>query len=149
MSTEQLEYICPQCKKRTVVSSAPEEGDTIWCPKCEIAMQPHQKTSQVAAAAANAPSRSSNKAAGTATATKKAGTKTAKTSKATTKTAAGTKSSKASKAAAAAAAIAVATPEFGQFRCACCGYTTHIEPGTQRSGPARCPSCFVKLDHVR
>ena len=145
MSTEQLEYICPQCKKRTVVSSAPEEGDTIWCPKCEIAMQPHQKTSQVAAAAANTPSRSSNKAAG-GTATKKAGTKTAKAGKATSK-AAGAKTSKAAKAAA--AAVAVAIPEFGEFRCACCGYTTHIEPGTTRSGPARCPSCFVKLDHVR
>ena len=149
MSTEQLEYICPQCKKRTVLLSVPEDADSVICPKCEVTMVPHAKIAEAVGAAANAPSTSSDKPVAAVKA-KKASTKAAKVPKAPKVPKPPKPLSKTAAAKAAAAALAlIPVPDFGDFRCACCGYLTTIAPGASKSGPARCPSCFVKLDHLK
>jgi DNA-directed RNA polymerase subunit RPC12/RpoP len=147
MSAEQMEYICPTCRWRTVVNHKPEDEQTVFCPRCEIEMKPYTKTSQIAAAAANAPAESSvgGKTKGTRS---KAGT-AAKAPKAAAAKKAPTKAALA-RAAKAAAAAPPPQPEFGEFRCACCGYVRTVAAGSEKpAGGFRCPTCFVKLDWIR
>lgn len=141
MSAEQMEYICPTCRWRTVVNfKSGDEEQTVFCPRCEIEMKPYTKTSRISSMAANSPTESS------------VGGKTKAAAKTPRSKAGTTKSSKAktvSKAAAAEAALA-AQPDFGEFRCACCGYVKHVPPGSEKpAGGFRCPVCFVKLDWIR
>lgn len=111
-------------------------------------MKLNVKTSSLAAAAANAPAES-NIGGRTVTpaGAPKATRKTAATKTAGTKT---TKSSRATTVKAAAPPPPPAQPDFGEFRCACCGFIKHISVGSDKpSGGWRCPTCFVKLDWVR
>ena len=130
-----------------MVNAKPGEEDTVFCPRCEIDMKPYVKTSEVAAAAANAPSSSGGVAAATKTKTTKAKT-TRKAATAADGTPKVTKASKAkaTRAAKAAAAAPVPQPDFGDFRCLCCGLTKTVALGTEKpAGGWRCPTCFVKL----
>ena len=132
---EQVEFVCPQCRKRTIARLEEE----VYCPKCDVPMNP-QEPKVAAAAAANSPTRS-----GTGTAKTK---KSKASSKATTKTT-GTKSKSKSKVAAAPVPD-VPMVVVGDFRCACCGYTQTVQPGEKKPGTVlRCPSCFVKLEKVK
>lgn len=145
-SAEQMEYICPTCRWRTVVNCKPEdEEQTVFCPRCEIEMKPYTKTSKITSAAANSPSESSvggkTKAATKTTRTKSGVVKEKKPAKVKPPT-------KAQLKAAALAAIPPA-PDFGDFRCACCGHVKTVAPGSEKpAGGFRCPVCFVKLDWV-
>ncbi|MBT9583423.1 hypothetical protein IV102_08735 [bacterium] len=146
MSSEQVEYVCPQCRRRTVVNAKPGEEETVFCPRCEIDMKPYVKTSEVAAAAANAPSSSG----GVAAATKTKATKTTKPRKTAAKVEGApvkaTKAKSTRATAKAAAAPPPVQPDFGDFRCLCCGLTKTVPLGTEKpAGGWRCPTCFVKL----
>lgn len=142
MSSEQVEYICPTCRRRTVVNAKEGEEETVFCPRCEIDMKPYIKTSENAAAAANAPSSSGGTGAATKTKTKaKTTRKTAATGEAK---AAKTKTTRASTKAV--PAPPPAQPDFGEFRCQCCGFTKSVPLGSEKpAGGWRCPTCFVKL----
>ena len=141
--TEQFEYVCPQCRKRTTVIGEPAEDSPIWCPKCEIEMTAAASTGLIVAAAANAPDSSSNKPkVAKAPAVKK------------TRAAAATKAPKAAavkpKKVAAAVAVLPPTPEYGEFRCGCCGFMKTVSAAEVKAGfVQRCPSCFVKLDWIK
>lgn len=145
MSSEQIEYICPQCRRRTVVNAKSGEEDSVFCPRCEIDMKPYIKTSELAAAAANAPSSSG----GAATKAKAKTTRTRKTAEgAPAKATKGTKSSRT--AIQAETPVVPSQPDFGEFRCQCCGFTKTITMGTEKpAGGWRCPSCFVKLTWLK
>lgn len=148
MSSEQVEYICPQCRRRTVVNAKEGEEETVFCPRCEIDMKPYVKTSEIAAAAANAPSSSGGVSA--ATKTKAKGTKTRKTAADGETKATKTKSTRTTIKASAAPAPVPVQPDFGEFRCQCCGHTKTVALGTEKpAGGWRCPSCFVKLAWLR
>ncbi len=135
MSKEQFEYICPQCRRRTVVKAADAEDEGVFCPRCEIDMKPFIRTADTVAAAANRPAASST---GTAAAAVKAPKKKATTTRAKT-----TKAVKEE-------APVATTPDFGEFRCGCCAYTQHIPMGAEKpKGGWRCPTCFVRLEWVR
>jgi hypothetical protein len=129
-----------------VVNAKPGEEETVFCPRCEIDMKPYVKTSEVAAAAANAPSSSGGVAAATKTKAKTTKPrKTAATAEGAPVKAAKVKSARAT-AKAAAAAPPPAQPDFGDFRCLCCGLTKTVPLGTEKpAGGWRCPTCFVKL----
>ena len=144
--SDQIEFQCPQCKRRTVVPADQNDEDTIYCPKCEVAMARKAKVSQVAEASANAPTESSNQAPTLKKSSKAAAKSSA--SKATKSTKSSSSRSRSS--AVEVAAVAVVTPEFGEFRCPCCGQAKTIAPGDNKPGvPARCQACFVKLEFVR
>jgi DNA-directed RNA polymerase subunit RPC12/RpoP len=144
--TEQFEYVCPQCRKRTIVSGEPAEDTPIWCPKCEIEMTATASTGLAAAAAANEPESSSNKPKTTKAAAVKKTRASAATK--TPKVAAEKKPKKLT--AAAIAAAAPPTPEYGEFRCGCCGFTKTVSAAEVKAGfVQRCPSCFVKLDWIK
>ena len=150
--SDQFEFHCPQCRRRTVVPADQSAEEIIYCPKCEVAMVKKAQTSQVAEASANAPSMSSNQVAtATVTATGKKATKTKSTTtktRATKTKAAGTRSSRAT--AVATPAVAIIIPEFGNFRCPCCGIAKTFVPGEVKTGtPYRCTTCFVKLDFLK
>ena len=148
--SDQFEYQCPQCRHRTVVSADHDPQDGIFCPKCEAAMVKKSATSQVAEASANAPARSSNQAPAVATATGRTKTKAASKASKTGATKTRSASARSRAAAAEAAAVAVVIPEFGNFRCPCCGMAKTILPGEGKPGiPARCGTCFVKLDFLK
>lgn len=132
---EQVEFVCPQCRKRTIARLEEE----VYCPKCDVPMNP-QEPKVAAAAAANSPSRS-----GSGTTKSKSRSKAA-TKATTTKT---TKSKSKSKAA---VALVPDVPMVvvGDFRCACCGYMQTVQPGEKKPGTVlRCPTCFVKLEKVK
>jgi hypothetical protein len=132
---EQVEFVCPQCRKRTIARLEEE----VYCPKCDVPMNP-QEPKVAAAAAANSPARS-----GTAAKSKSKSKTASKATKAT-----GTKSKSKSKAAAAALIPDVPQVVVGDFRCACCGYMQTVQPGEKKPGTVlRCPSCFVKLEKVK
>jgi hypothetical protein len=142
VSSEQVEYICPTCRRRTVVNAKEGEEETVFCPRCEIDMKPYIKTSENAAAAANAPSSSGG--AGAATKTKAKAKTTRKTAATGEAKPAKAKSTRAS--AKAAPAPVPTQPDFGDFRCQCCGYTKSVPLGSEKpAGGWRCPTCFVKL----
>lgn len=144
VSSEQVEYICPQCRRRTVVNAKEGEEETVFCPRCEIDMKPYVKTSEIAAAAANAPSSSGGVSA--ATKTKAKTTKTRKTAATGEAKATKTKSTRTSIKASATPAPVPTQPDFGDFRCQCCGFHKTVPLGTEKpAGGWRCPSCFVKL----
>lgn len=151
MSSEQVEYICPQCRRRTVVNAKSGEEDSVFCPRCEIDMKPYIKTSDLAAAAANAPSSSG----GAATKAKAKTTRTRKTAEgAPAKAAKAPKATKATKGSRttiqAETSLTPTQPDFGEFRCQCCGFTKTITMGTEKpAGGWRCPSCFVKLTWLK
>lgn len=145
MSSEQVEYVCPQCRRRTVVNARSGEEDTVFCPRCEIDMKPYVKTSDAVAAAANAPVSSGGTGAATKTKAKAAKTSRKSATGDGTK-ATKTKSTRTSIKAAAEAPVVPTQPDFGEFRCQCCGYTRHVPLGTEKpAGGWRCPTCFVKL----
>lgn len=127
-----------------MVNAKEGEEETVFCPRCEIDMKPYVKTSEIASAAANAPSSSGGVSAATKTKTTKAKTTRAKAATGEAKVAK-VKTTKTSLKAAA-AAIVVAQPDFGEFRCQCCGFHKTVEIGTEKpAGGWRCPTCFVKL----
>ncbi len=153
MSAEQVEYVCPQCRKRTVVNSKPGEEESVFCPRCEIDMKIYVKTSEVASAAANAPTSSGGVlVAAKATKTKTTKAKTARKT-AVPKDPTQTKAAKAKAARLAikaAAAVIPPQPDFGDFRCLCCGFLKTVPLGSEKpSGGWRCPACFVKLAWLR
>lgn len=145
MSAEQTEFVCPQCRKRTVVSLKEGSEETVVCPSCEVEMKQSTKTSAVAAAAANAPLESSVGGKKTATATKP------RASRAKSATGTAVKEPKAPRASKKVVEPepVVVIPDFGEFRCACCGFVQHVAPGAEKSGVLRCPTCFVKMDWIR
>ncbi|MFN8609203.1 MAG: hypothetical protein U0931_16825 [Vulcanimicrobiota bacterium] len=143
MSSEQVEYICPTCRRRTVVNAKEGEEETVFCPRCEIDMKPYIKTSENAAAAANAPSSSGG--LGAATKTKAKGKTSRKTAADGETKATKTKSTRTTIKAAAPAPVPT-QPDFGEFRCQCCGFTKTVAFGSEKpAGGWRCPTCFVKL----
>lgn len=141
MSSEQVEYICPQCRRRTVVNAKEGEEETVFCPRCEIDMKPYVKTSEIASAAANAPSSSGGVSAAT-----KTKTKTTRAKKVATGEAKPVKAKSTRTTVKAAAAPPPPQPDFGEFRCQCCGHHKSVALGTEKpAGGWRCPSCYVKL----
>jgi len=141
VSSEQVEYICPQCRRRTVVNAKEGEEETVFCPRCEIDMKPYVKTSEIASAAANAPSSSGGVSAAT-----KTKTKTTRAKKVATGEAKPVKAKSTRTTVKAAAAPPPPQPDFGEFRCQCCGHHKSVALGTEKpAGGWRCPSCYVKL----
>lgn len=125
-----------------MVNAKEGEEETVFCPRCEIDMKPYIKTSENAAAAANAPSSSGG--VGAATKTKAKGKTSRKTADGETK-ATKTKSTRTSIKAAAPPPVPT-QPDFGEFRCQCCGYHKTVVIGSEKpAGGWRCPTCFVKL----
>jgi hypothetical protein len=133
-----------------MTAPAEQNPQEVMCLKCEVPMVKKAAVSQVAEASANAPARSSNQApVAVATATGRTKTKAAKATKAA-KSGTKTRSTARSRAAEAEAAIAIVIPEFGSFRCPCCGMAKTILPGEGKTGvPARCQTCFVKLEFLK
>lgn len=145
MSVEQTEFICPTCRRKTVVTARTDESENVLCPRCEIEMKPHVATSRVAAAAANSPT-SSGTTLETPVKTRKATTPRATKAKAPK----ATKTTRVSAKAKAAAEAAPTVPDFGEFRCGCCGHVKHVALGTEKpTGGWRCPTCYVRLDWIR
>lgn len=144
--SDQFEFQCPQCKRRTVVPADQNEEDAVYCKNCDVAMVKKAAVSEITEASANAPARSSDQAVAVAT-------KTARKSSLKTKTGATKTRSTAARTRAAAAAVPVVEvviPEFGSFRCPCCGMAKTIAPGEGKAGvPARCQTCFVKLEFLK
>ena len=141
MSSEQVEYICPQCRRRTVVNAKEGEEETVFCPRCEIDMKPYVKTSEIASAAANAPSSSGGVSAAT-----KTKAKTTRAKKVATGEAKPVKAKSTRTTTKAAAAPPPPQPDFGEFRCQCCGFHKSVALGTEKpAGGWRCPTCYVKL----
>jgi hypothetical protein len=152
VSAEQTEFICPTCRWKTVVN-ADAEAETLMCPRCEIEMKLHVATSQVAAAAANAPTSSGDTVGAPATKTRRASaTKTTKTKTAAVKAPKAPKAPRVPRLSAKAAALAALPPipDFGEFRCGCCGFIKQVPFGSEKPTAGwRCPTCYVRMDWIR
>ena len=124
-----------------MVNAKEGEEETVFCPRCEIDMKPYVKTSEIASAAANAPSSSGGVSAAT-----KTKTKTTRAKKVATGEAKPVKAKSTRTTVKAAAAPPPPQPDFGEFRCQCCGHHKSVALGTEKpAGGWRCPSCYVKL----
>ena len=78
--------------------------------------------------------------------TKAKTTKTRKTAATGEAKATKTKSTRTSVKASATPAPVPTQPDFGEFRCQCCGYHKTVALGSEKpAGGWRCPTCFVKL----
>ena len=107
-------------------------------------------TSQIAEASANAPADSSDKPAAKKTATGKTKTSKVKAEKPEKPEKTAKKTSRSKSAAAELEIPAIPTPDFGPFRCPCCGLHKDIKESEATPGtPPRCQNCFVKLDYLR
>lgn len=144
MSSEQVEYICPTCRRRTVVSAKEGEEETVFCPRCEIDMKPYIKTGESAASAANAPA--SSLGVGAAAPKTKSKSKTTRKTATDGETKVSKSKTKRTTITETVEAVTPTQPDFGEFRCLCCGYTKTVAFGTEKPANGwRCPACFVKL----